>query len=293
MVARSILKRMIAQARFLERCVMVIFNRRGHPVEKVHQDMRSLVTALNAVPPQFRAVGGQHGLAADDISGPYSNFRDLQRAVQREFVAWSADGETSRIETKNIADCFRLFGADLKRLYQRHASTDQKFAVGLLKDVTRAANQLARAIKGLQESVASKRVRVVRRHTHYPEQFLKIRQAMVRMNPEAAKQLRGQEVDPWCEWPGRYLDLGDSHQVDAIAKLVLLSWEENQTYELRCRSKAPGRPLKFMTWYPDFPSEEDLFTCAELFKRPGLIYVAAAKPTWRIVWVFDRETEGW
>lgn len=272
---------------------MGIFLRRGHPVEKVHKEMRRLVTALNAVPPQLRAVGGQRGLGIQDISGPYSNFRDLQWAVRREFVAWSADGETSHIETKNIADCFGLFGADLKRLYQKHASTDQKFADSLLKEVTGAANQLARAIKYLKESVESRRVLVVRHHTHYPKQFLKIREAMVRMNPKAAKQLRGREVDPWCEWPGRDLDLGDSHQVDAIAKLALLSWEENQTYELRCRSRAPGRPLKFMNWYPDFPSEEDLFTCAEHFKRPELIYVTAAKPTWRIVWVFDRETKGW
>ena len=44
---------------------MVIFLRRGHPVEKVHKEMRSLVTALNAVPPQFRAVGRLRGLAAD------------------------------------------------------------------------------------------------------------------------------------------------------------------------------------------------------------------------------------
>ena len=273
----------------------MIFIRRGHPVEKVHKKMRSLAAALNAVPPQHRAMGRQRGLANDDISGPYSNFKDVQWAVQREFTAWSADGETSHIETKNIADCFRLFGADLKRLYQRHSSTDPKLAEELLKDVTRAANQLARAIKGLQESVASKRVRVVRHHTDYPQKFLKIREAMEKMNPEAAKQLRGQDVDTWCEWPGRYLDLdlGDSHQVDAIAKLVLLSWEGNQVYELRCRSNTPGRTLKLMNWYHDFPSEEVLFTNAELFKRPDKIYVAAAKPTWRIVWVFDRETEGW
>ena len=41
---------------------MGIFLRRGHPVEKVHKEMRRLAAALNAVPPQHRAVGGQRGL---------------------------------------------------------------------------------------------------------------------------------------------------------------------------------------------------------------------------------------
>ena len=41
------------------------------------------------------------------------------------------------------------------------------------------------AIKGLQESVASRRVRVVTHHPHYLEKFLKIREAMARrIRPE-------------------------------------------------------------------------------------------------------------
>ena len=131
----------------------------------------------------------------------------------------------------------------------------------------------------------------MRQHTDYPEQFLKIRESLARTNPNAAKELRGLEVDSWCEWPG--LDLIYPHQVDSIAKLVVLSQEENQSYELRCRSWVIGRRLKLMDWFPDFPTEEEVFICAELFKRPDKIYVAAIKPTWRIVWVFDRETVGW
>ena len=270
---------------------MVFFIRRHHPVEKVHMKMQGLVAAWNGVLPQLRVVYGQRGRVIYHVSGPNSSLRRLQGTVHEEFVAWSADGETSQIETKNITDYSGLFRADLKRFYQRLATTDQELAEGLLKDVIGAANQLVGTIKGLQESVTSRRIRVVRHHTHYPEQFLKIREALARMNPKAAKELRGMEVDSRCEWPG--LELVDQHQVDSIAKLVLLSQEENQFYELRCRSSAPGRPLKLMDLFPDFPTEEDVVTCAELFKRPDMIYVTAAKPTWRIVWVFDREIEGW
>ena len=187
------------------------------PSKKLDKKMRSLVAALNAVLSQLRVVRGQHGPVMHDISGPNSNFKRLQGAVHEEFVAWSADGETSYIETKNIADCFGLYRTDLKRWQERLATADQHLADYMLRDIVRAANQLVGTIRGLQESVASRRIRVVRHHTDYPEECLKIREALSRMNPNAAKELRGMEVDSRCEWPG--LDPVDHHQVDSIAKL--------------------------------------------------------------------------
>ena len=104
---------------------MVFFIRRPHPVEKVHMKMQGLVAAWNGVLPRLRVVCGPHGRVFHDVSGPNSNLRRLRWVVHAEFVAWSADGETSHIEAKNITDFFGLFGADLNRLNQRHARTDQ------------------------------------------------------------------------------------------------------------------------------------------------------------------------
>ena len=81
---------------------------------------------------------------------------------------------------------------------------------------------------------------------------------MARINPKAAEQLRGAEVDSWCEWLGLDPD-DDIKRVNLIAKLILVDWDENQCYELWCRSGAPGRPLKFMRrFWGNFPTADDL-----------------------------------
>ena len=269
----------------------MIYTRKIHPVVKIHEKMQKLKTSVSAVPTHLRPVGRPLDNTSADIWGASSSLMELQWSVKREFEAWSADGETSQQETKEIADCFGRFGADLHRLCQGQANTNHKITNKLLKDIIGAAYEMARAVDQLEKAVAADRILVVRQHTDYPKQFLKIKEAMTRLNPDAAMQLRGQEVDYLCEWPG--VNLSDSHEVESMAKLIMLDKQEHQIFELRCRSKTPGRHLKLMMWYPEFPPEEALFTNAQLFKRPEKIYVAAIKPTWRIVWVFDRETEGW
>ena len=114
---------------------------------------------------------------------------------------------------------------------------------------------------------------------------------MVRINPKAAEDLKGEMVDSWCDWPG--LDAGEPRQVESIAKLILTSREPRQSYELRCRSSTPGRPLKFIRRYYHFPTDDEVMRVAELLDLPEKIYLSAAKPTWRIIWTFDQDTLGW
>ena len=260
-------------------------------MEKVHKEMAKLVKALVAVPPRLRTIGQRRGLSEGDIMGPTSNFSYVRNAVKREYVAWSADGETSRNGTKDIAYWFQRFEADVHRLNQWYIGSNQKSADRVLKNVIVAANKTASAIEGLNKAVSAGRMVVVGQHTEYLKQFLATREAMARLNRDAAKRLRGQEVDHWCEWPG--LNYLDSCEVEKMAKLIMLAQEEGQTYELRYRAAVPSQNTKLMNWSYDFPSEESLHDSAELFRRPDKIFVAAVKPTWRIVWVFDRETEGW
>ena len=81
--------------------------------------------------------------------------------------------------------------------------------------------------------------------------------------------------------------------MNAVAKLILRDGEENQCYELRCPCSVPGRYMKFLRRFWEFPTVDDLHDCAQLFGSPEKIYLAATKPTWRTVWVFGREEEGW
>ena len=145
-------------------------------------------------------------------------------------------------------------------------------------------------IKGLNESVSAGCIVAVGQHTDYLKRFLTVREAMGRLNPDAAKRLRGQEVDYWCEWPD--LNLLDPREVESMAKLIMVA-QEGQLFEIRCRAAVPARNLKLMNWNYDFPSEESLHDSVELFGRPDKILFAAIKPTLRIAWVFEGETEGW
>ena len=270
----------------------MLFIRRRHPVEQVHLKLLGLVAALNRVLPQLRAAFGERSLAIDDLQGPESNYSRLRMAVYVEFKSWSGDGETSQIETDSIVAHFGRFEADLKRVYQRLAKSDRQLADDVLKKVIPASDKLGGAIQNLRKAIGSGRVRVARYHTDYPEEFYKIRQAMAKFNPKAAQQLKGMAVDRWCDWPG--LELENPLQEDLIAKLVLASREQDQSYELRYRSKSAGRPLLLMKrFYDRFPSEDQVIDYAGRWDNPDKIYVAVAKPTWRVVWIFDRETVGW
>ena len=171
------------------------------------------------------ARSGAGHLASTNIG-----FETLRDGVRSEFRAWSTDGETSSVKTKSIGSSFGRFCAELRRLRGDLAAKDAKLADRLLKNVTNATMQLARAIKELEESLAAGRIRVVWYHTDCPKQNLKIRQAMAEINTNAAERLEGREVDSWCEWPGLRPE-DDPRRVTAVAKLVLLSQDKNQFYE--------------------------------------------------------------
>lgn len=271
---------------------MVLFMRRRHPMENVRLKMRDLVVAWDQALRRLRVASGRRHLGIDDLEAPGSNFSLLRTTVFFEVIGWAADGETSYIETKTIFRYFGRFEAELKGAYRRLAKSDRHLADDVLKKVVRAADKLGDAIQSLRKAVASRRIRAVKYHTVFPEEFSKIRQAMVKFNSKAARELKGMDVDRWCESPG--VNIEDPRQVDMIAKLILVSREMDQCYELRCRSKALGRPLRLMRrLYDIFPSWDRVIECADRWGSPDKIYVAATKPTWRVVWVFDRETVGW
>ena len=114
---------------------------------------------------------------------------------------------------------------------------------------------------------------------------------MAWISPSAAEELKGEMVDPWCEWPG--LDAEEPRQVESVAKLILTSRQPGQSYDLGCRSSTPGRPLKWIRRYYHFPTLDEVMRGAELLDSPEKLYISASKPTWRIIWTFDREPVGW
>jgi hypothetical protein len=161
-----------------------------------------------------------------------------------------------------------------------------------MKQAKRDVERLMEAINRLEVAVKSHRIRLVKWHTDFPEEFPKIRHAIAILDPKAAKNLRGMDIDRWCSLPG--VDLEDQRQIISIAKVILANRVPDQSFELRVRSKAPGHPLLLVKrLYNQFATEEDVFKYARLWGNPEKIFVTATKPSFRIVWVFDRERVGW
>jgi len=263
---------------------MGFFKRSYHPIEQVDFKMRSLLAAWKKT----------SGLRSQRFFLTYKlekDFNLLRWAVHDEIKAWSVDGETSIVETESIVGYFGRFDGELGRVYLKLAKSNPKMADDKLREVAAGAKRLGGAIKGLHQDVKSRRVRVAEHHTTFPEEFFKIREAMAWISPSAAEDLKGEMVDPWCEWPGLYAE--EPRQVESIAKLILISRQPGQYYELRCRSSTPGRPLKSIRRYYNFPTVDEVMRVAELLDFQEKLYLTAAKPTWRIIWTFDRDTVGW
>lgn len=267
---------------------MGFFKRSYHPLEEVDLKTRTLLAAWNKVMPKTSDNLRRRSFLTFGLE---EDFKFLRWAVHDEIKSWSIDGETSSVGTESIVRYFGRFNGELGRVHLRLAKSDPKMAEHKLREVAAAANRLGGSIEGLHQDVKSRRVRVAKHHTVYPEEFFQIREAMSWINPKAAQDLKGEAVDSWCEWPG--LDMKDPRQVESIAKLILTSREPGQSYELRCRSNTPGRPLKLIRRYYHFPTDDEVIRVGELLDLPEKIYLSAAKPTWRIIWTFGQDTLGW
>lgn len=160
----------------------------------------------------------------------------------------------------------------------------------MLSAIHRETRKLGTAIKKLDERVRSQRVRVVQSHRGNMQEFVEIQAAVASFDQSAAEDLDGQEVDYFCTWPG--IDLDDKGQVQKIAKLIVLNRNPRQKYELRFRLAKPGRPM-MQARCEAFPSMEEVEAFALDWDVPKKIFVAALKPSWRIVWEFDLKNRGW
>jgi len=220
------------------------------------------------------------------------SFNLLQRAIQEEVKARSVYGVTSRQGVDQISSGFSRFMAALRNLKRNIDSViPSRMAPPLtkkmLQDLFRSAKRLDAAVQELSRAVRARRIKTVNTRGQYSEEFVKVREAMATLNPKVAENLTGADVDPWCDWPG--LDPENRQQVLRIAKLILATRVPEQEFELRYSSNLPGRPRLRMTHPAGFPTRKDLAAEAEAYKRPQKIYVVALKPTWRVMWVFDRD----
>ncbi len=82
------------------------------------------------------------------------------------------------------------------------------------------------------------------------------------------------------------VDLQDSKMMKRFVNLIR-AHRITQEFQMRYRSKAPGRPWIHMAPLAVFPDPETVQAIRDRDEWDGAIYIAATQPTWRIVWSFD------
>ena len=254
---------------------------RRHPLMDVYFRTKDLTSTMKTTLTQIETVLGPRSMDMVPLQDADSSHWELYAIVSAEFKVWSEDGEISEYGMKQIHSLFNRFIKEFNTLTRVLESRNARLADKLMKQAGRDGNRLKEAIKKLDLAVKSHQIRLVKRHTEFPEEFPKIRYAMAKLDPQAAQDLKGMDVDRWCSLPG--VDLEDRKQIASIAKLIL-GRVPGQSFELRVRSKAPGQPLLLAKrLYYRFATEEDVFKIAHLWGNPDRIFVTASKPSFRIV----------
>lgn len=116
------------------------------------------------------------------------------------------------------------------------------------------------------------------------EQPRKLRNAIRALDKRAARKLSLEDLARWC---GRIpvFDWDDPRLLCRLAKFYLASLETFQVWEIRYRSRAPGRPLNLLTITSELPDPEFLQACNEMYGPHDVYYIAATVPRWRVVWL--------
>lgn len=256
--------------------------RRRHPLDNVENKYLDTISAFN----RFASKPGPHSGDPERYMKPLAGcLSSIKFPIEREKSLSKIYGFLSLAGVDDINRRFQRFLSGLGEMEERLRSTDLQLANRLRRVIDRAL-KLHDAIIELGNNVRVGRVMAVPEHGSCPDEYLKLKEAISKVDRESAAELTAREVDRWSQWPG--IDTGDPQQVRRLARLILLLKQEPvQTFEVRCRSRALGRPLLLMGYASGFPSEEEVQWFASSWKEPGAIYVAVTKPSWRIVWIFQ------
>ena len=107
-----------------------------------------------------------------------------------------------------------------------------------------------------------------------------LRQAIKRRDGRLVKNLSLTYLDAWVvNFTG--IDWQDNKMVDKVANLFVLDNIPGQTWELRRKSRMPGRPYVLVVETVFLPGPEFLEAQG---MPPAEYYIAARLPSWRIVW---------
>ena len=173
--------------------------KRRHPLMNVYYRMKDLNSTMETTLGRVGTVLGPRNLAINPFRFSDSSLKQLYTTIRMEVKFCSEDGEISQFAMSQIIRLYKQVDRDLRHLDREFR--DRRLADKLLKKANRDSDRLGKAIEELVRAGKSHQVRLVKGHTDFPEEFVKIRQALAKLDSRTAQDLRGMDVDRWCSLP--------------------------------------------------------------------------------------------
>ena len=153
----------------------------------------------------------------------------------------------------------------------------------LFKKVIEEAGRLDRSLKNLAAATSWKNYFSDREKDSLNDIPRRLSAAIRDLDKKAAKKISLEELEQWCSYFPP-VDWEAPQTASRVAKIYLLRLIPFQVWEVRYRSKAPGRPLVLLTMTSSFPDSELLTMCETTYGYQGEYHFAARYPSWRLVW---------
>ena len=215
--------------------------------------------------------------------------RDLAKAVSqlnhlasRELAVYRNTDSVSWSSLYVMQESFRTLRNSFERLQR-----PEFMQGGKPPKMSRSQERLGELIRELRGTInAMERRRVlVHQGNFFLKDFEEVRKAwagLVKKTEASPTIVEGERANGLVG----EVDLQDSKMMKRFVNLIR-ALRITQEFQMRYRSKAPGRLWVYMATLAVFPDPDTTQAIRDRDEWDGAISIAATQPTWRIVWKFD------
>ena len=257
-----------------------------HPIHLVAKKSGQLNKVMLAIMKEERPSHGALGLISvfrQDLAKAVSQVNSL---ASRELAVYRNTGSVSWSSLYVMQESFRTLRDSFERLkgpafMQGGKPPKMSRRQERLGELTR---ELRGAIKTLEVAMERRRV-PVHQGNFFLEDFKEVQKAWAGLVKKSEAGPTVAEGERAIGLVGE-VDLQDSKMMKRFVNLIR-ALRITQEFQMRYRSKAPGRPWVYMATLAGFPDPDKVQAIRDRDEWDGAISIAATQPTWRIVWQFD------
>ena len=254
------------------------------PLSEMTRRASRIEKAINDLAGKFSQNAMSPSSAAHQLIPLRDILKDMKRLIKNLSRERKVRGIISPLGASALSNSFESFKAELRWLSSKQVLGDafpsrHPLFMRVIEEadrLDRGLERLASATSWISGSVDSEKDPLYKTHRE-------LRAAIVNLDKKAAKKVSLEELEQWVSYFPP-VDWEDTQTAPRVAKVYLLRLIRFQVWEVRYRSKAPGRPLVLLTATSDFPDSELLSMCETTYGYLGEYLIAARYPSWRLVW---------